>query len=119
MIEEQNMWFPDSDLYQGRIDADYSQKVGDLLVSVTVGLVQQRALEDGSWLIDNHRVGPNNVNEPVMRRMMEWVADETNIMQCIESVGNKGLATELTVEWICRELAMASVMIRGNRASRN
>jgi hypothetical protein len=116
-IEEQNIWYPG--LYQPRTDGDYGKKVGDVLVNVTIGLVQQRVKEDGEWLIANNRVGPLNVSEPLMRRMMEWVVNEKNIWQCIQHIGKDGLAGERTVDWVCRELAEASVMIRGSQASRN
>ena len=71
-----------------------------------VSLVQQRAQEDGTWAIDNGFVGDN---EETMRKMMAWVSDPKNILQCLEANPNE------TVDWICRDLANATKWIMGSR----
>lgn len=103
--ETETIWFPG--IYGGRTDAEYTQKVSELLLELEVLIerVQKRANEDGEWAIANGFVGNN---EDKMRRMMAFVADEQNIRQCIEHIRKEGSETERTVDWVCRELANAS-----------
>jgi hypothetical protein len=104
--EDETIWFPG--IYAGRMGFDWVQKVADIAPPELVKLVQQRAQEDGEWAIANGFVGENNENEPRMRRMMEWVSNETNIDQCLGHILRAGEAELRSVDWVCRDLANAS-----------
>jgi hypothetical protein len=47
-----------------------------------------------------------------MRKMMAWVSNEKNIVQCAQT----NLPYGPTVDWICRDLANASKYIYGTHA---
>lgn len=106
-----NIWFPGPD-YVGR-EEDYAKTVGELPDSNTVALVQKRAQEDGEWAIENGLVA-NHMK--FMRKMMDWVADSTNITQCLEHLYKDEEAHIRTVDWVCRDLANASKAIVGGIA---
>lgn len=103
ITEEKTIWYPG--IYGGRTEGEYAKKVADVLVNRTIELVQQRAKEDGEWAIATGHVGNN---EDKMRRMMAFVSDENNIMQCLAHIGKEEMTTERTVDWVCRDLANAS-----------
>jgi len=105
ITEEQTIWFPG--IYGGRTDPEYTQPVAELLLELDVLIerVQKRAKEDGEWCIENDFVGKN---EDKMRRMMNWVSDETNIRQCVEHIRKEGMELKRTVDWVCRDLANGS-----------
>lgn len=103
--EEEIIWFPVDAAYKGR-QGVYAQKAGDISPGDLVKLVQKRAQEDGEWSIENGHVGGN---EDIMRKMMEWVSRPEIIKQCV----NANLDKNPTVDWICRELAEASLRIAG------
>lgn len=98
ITEEQTIWYPG--IYHGR-EGVYAQIARDISGEELVRLVQQRAKEDGEWAIANGRVGENNENEPLMRKMMEWVSRPENIGQCAAAHFDEGV----TVDFICRDLA--------------
>lgn len=101
--KEQTIWFPGA--YEGRTDEKYTQIATHVNFDVLVQLVQTRAQEDGEWAIRNHLVGDN---EDKMRRFMAFVSDEKNIRQCVEHIRKEGRDHEVTVDWVCRDLANAS-----------
>jgi hypothetical protein len=43
-----------------------------------------------------------------MRRLMDFVSDEKNILQAMNHVYKENMQKERTVDWLCRELANAS-----------
>lgn len=104
ITNEQTIWFPG--IYHGR-EGDYAKSVKTVSRERLVELVQQRAKEDGEWSIENGYVGDNNENEPLMRKMMEWVSRPENIIQCADANPDE------TVDWVCRDLANASKWIAG------
>lgn len=112
ITQEQTIWFPG--IYAGRSDRDYTQKLADVSGERLTELVQKRAEEDGEWAITNGFVGDNESN---MRRMMAFVADETNIIQCVTHVVEEGMQEKRTVDWLCRDLANASKYVHGSQAS--
>jgi hypothetical protein len=95
--EEEIIWFPG--IYGGRTLGDWDKEAGSLPQERVIELVQQRAKEDGEYAIENGLVGDN---EDKMRKMMEWVRNPTNIVQCLEANPTE------TVDWICRDLANGS-----------
>jgi hypothetical protein len=103
IVDHDTIWFPG--IYGGR-QGDYAKIASDIPEAMLVELVQQRAREDGEWAIQNGFVGDN---EDKMRKMMAWVSDSKNIIQCGEANPNE------TVDWICRDLANASKWIGGSR----
>lgn len=103
ITEDQVIWFPG--IYNGR-QGDYAKFVADVPEGQVVELVQQRAKEDGEWAIENNHVGGR---PELMRKMIAWVSDETNIRQCLKANPDE------TVDWICRELANATKAIGGSR----
>lgn len=107
IVEERIMWFPG--MYEGRKGV-YAKSPHDLLRPVFIKLVQQRAQEDGEWAIENGLTGQN---DELMRKMMAWVSRPDVIKQCV----NANLSKEdITIDWVCRELALASQRIaRGVR----
>lgn len=108
---EEVIWHPELDsLYNGRQDVIYLQIAMYMNFDKLIELVQARAKEDGEWAIENNLVGDN---EDRMRRMMEWVSDETHIRQCVEHLHKNGRDDTATVDWVCRELANASKMSVG------
>lgn len=112
--EHETIWFPG--IYPGRQEEPWTTVIHEFLqkedgLEELIALVQQRANEDGEWTIENGFVGPNNQNEPNMRKMMAWVADEENIRQCIDANLDKGV----TVDWVCRDLANGSKWVAGSR----
>jgi hypothetical protein len=104
IIEEQAIWYPGSD-YKGRA-GDYLKIVSDIPEEQLIRLVQQRAREDGEWSIEYYSL---DRTKDLMRRMMSWVSDSRNIIQCMEANPNK------TVDWICRELANITRELGGGR----
>jgi hypothetical protein len=106
IVEDQTIWFPG--IYNGR-EGVYAKSVGSMAMDEVIALVQKRAEEDGEWAIQNGFVGPNNENEPTMRKMMAWVSDETNIRQCVHANPTE------TLDWICRDLANGSKWVGGSR----
>lgn len=104
IVEDQNIWFPG--IYSGR-EGVYAKLVADVPEAQVVELVQQRAHEDGEWSIETDRVGDN---EDLMRKMMAWVSDVTNIQQALKANPNE------TVDWICRDLANGSKWLGGGGA---
>lgn len=109
MNPNENMWFPGpSGAYAGRQGA-YAEPVHSLPEEEFIQLVKTRAEEDGEWVIAQGLTG----GEPdVMRKMIEWVSEPTNIVQCYEGRLEYGP----TVDWVCRELAVASqAIVRGMR----
>lgn len=106
LTEDQIIWHPG--IYHGREGA-YSQVACNVPQEDLIELVRKRAQEDGEWAIVNGHVGPHNENASLMRRMMEWVADPENIVQCFEA------NPEETVDWICRDLANGSKWAGGSR----
>lgn len=111
IVREQIIWYPG--VYTGRMDSEYNQTVADMAaddMNKLIELVQKRAQEDADWSIANGFVGNN---EEKMRRMMAFVADETNIQQCVTHIAAEGTQNERTIDWVCRDLANASkYMIR-------
>jgi DNA-binding Lrp family transcriptional regulator len=103
--EQETMWYPG--IYGGR-KGDYSRPASEFSQEDLIALVQQRAQEDGEWSIENGRVGDN---EDVMRKMMEWVSRPENIIQCYRASGDP----DVTVDWVCRDLANASKWVGGTR----
>lgn len=101
--EYETIWFPG--IYGGRKGV-YAKYASDIPREELVELVQKRAKEDGEWTIENGFVGNN---EATMRKMMAWVSDEKNIIQCYEA------NLDSTVDWLCRDLANASKWIGGSR----
>lgn len=97
-------------IYHGRDEEEYTRLVRDTPVEEIVASVQKRAEEDGQWCIDNDRVGNN---EAKMRKMMEWVANETNIRQCVAWIMDKEPASDRTVDFVCRDLSNASKSLGG------
>lgn len=112
IVAEQTIWFPGLPdvTYRGREDEDYTQLAAEAPFEMLVLLAQERAKEDGEWLIAHDLVGDN---EEKMRKMMEFVSDRRNIGQCLEHIFAEGKDNERTVDWLCRDLANASkVMVR-------
>jgi DNA-binding CsgD family transcriptional regulator len=117
--EPETIWFPG--IYGGRRDSEYTKPIAEVSEKELILLVQKRAQEDGEWAIDNGHVGDN---EDVMRKMMAWVSDEKNILQCYESamkeqrhaekIGNPDYEPR-TVDYICRDLANGSKWVGGSR----
>lgn len=117
--EHETIWFPG--IYGGRQWVPWTKSATGMSVDRVIGMVQQRAKEDGEWAITNGFVGNN---EDKMRKMMEWVSDETNIRQCLESIrqeeehaneiGNEDYEPR-TVDYICRDLANGSKWVGGSR----
>lgn len=111
IVAEQTIWFPGLD-YVGRED-DYAKRASEVIGEggreKLIELVEQRAREDGEWAIENSRVGGR---PEFMRKMMAWVSDPKNIIQCYES----RLEYDSTVDWICRELANVTKGIAGGLA---
>lgn len=103
ITEDQNIWFPG--IYNGREDI-YAEPARGFDRDELIVLVQARAQEDGEWSIANNRVGGR---PEFMRKMMAWVSDPKNIIQCYETNPDK------TVDWICRELANVTKAIGGSR----
>jgi hypothetical protein len=101
--EHDTIWFPG--IYGGR-GGDYAKLVADVPEEQLIRLVTMRAIEDGNWAIENGHVGDN---EDVMRKMMKWVGDPKNILQCARANPNE------TVDWICRDLANGSKWVGGSR----
>jgi hypothetical protein len=114
ITEAQTIWFPG--IYHGRSEHDWTQPVSEVEIDDIIKRVQVRAREDGEWSIENGFVGPDNENEPIMRRMMEWVADEKNIRQCIAHIYKERLEKERTIDFVCRDLANGSKWARGASA---
>lgn len=105
---EATIWYPG--IYHGRTEDEYTQQARNIPLNDLVAIVQKRAQEDGEWTISHGLVGDN---EDKMRRMMEFVADEKNIRQCAEYIRKEKAGVDITVDWVCRDLANASkVMIR-------
>lgn len=104
IVEDQTIWFPG--FYRG-LQGPYAQPAGAISREKLVDLVQARATIDGEWTIANGLVGVDGVNEPLMRKMMEWVSRPQNIIQCYEA----NLEYGPTVDWICRHLAEAAKQI--------
>lgn len=102
---EMTIWFPLGSVYKGR-QGVYARHAHEFTENLLVELVQMRAREDGEWAIEQGLVGDN---EPIMRKMMEWVSRSDNILQCYYVNLDRGP----TVDWICRHLAEASVRIGG------
>lgn len=100
--EDHIIWFPG--LYNGRV-GDYAKIASTMPEAKVIELVQQRAHEDGEWAIQNGHVGDN---EDIMRKMMAWVSDVTNIRQALEANPDE------TVDWICRDLANGSKWAGGS-----
>src|SRR4051812_1850648 len=112
ITEEQTIWYPG--IYGGRTDAEYRQPISVLIhddMDCLIELVQKRAQEDGQWAIDNGHVGNNEAN---MRKMMAFVSDPKNIVQCVAHIRREGAENERSVDWVCRELANASKHIHGS-----
>lgn len=107
---EMTIWFPG--IYSGR-EGVYAQVVGAVSQEQIYELVQQRAKEDGEWAIDNDFVGDN---EELMRKMMAWVSDETNVRQALSHIYKEKMHMQRTVDWLCRDLANASKWLGGSRA---
>lgn len=101
--EEEIIWFPVDAAYKGR-QGDYARSVKTVPPKKLIRLVTMRAIEDGNWSIENGHVGEN---EDVMRKMMKWVSRPENIIQCADANPDQ------TVDWVCRELALASQQIAG------
>lgn len=106
-----NIWYPGPD-YKGR-EGVYAKTVGELPDEDTTTLVRHRAQEDGEWTIENGLVADH---AKYMRKMMAWVADPTNIAQCLEHLYKDEEAHIRTVDWVCRDLANASKAIVGGIA---
>jgi hypothetical protein len=106
---EETIWFPG--IYSGR-QGDYAKLVMECSEEQIIALVQQRAKEDGEWAIENGFVGDN---EDVMRKMIKWVSDETNIRQAMSHLTLDNGGHTRTVDWICRDLANAAKWIGGSR----
>lgn len=111
--EEQTIWYPG--IYGGRLEAEYAQPISALIhdnMDGLIELVQKRAQEDGQWAIDSGHVGDNEAN---MRKMMAFVTDPKNIVQCVAHVRKERMENTRSVDWICRDLANASKHIHGSR----
>jgi hypothetical protein len=106
MTGEKNIWFPGVfEEYEGRTDGLYANSIAEIPELGLIQLVQTRAKEDCEWVIANdHAVG----NEDKMRRLMDFVSDEKNILQAMNHVYKENMQKERTVDWLCRELANAS-----------
>lgn len=113
ITEDMTLWFPG--IYNGR-QGVYAKTVGELSDEDTITLVRHRVQEDGEWAIENGHVGENNENEPLMRKMMEWASDPTNIAQCLEHIYKEENAHIRTVDWVCRDMANASKWLGGGGA---
>lgn len=111
ITEERVIWYPG--IYGGRTEGPYGQKVADVSLVELTKLVQDRAKEDGEWLIANGHVGENNENEDAMRAMMAFVSKEENIQQCVSHILKEEMETVRTVDFVCRELANASKWAHG------
>lgn len=103
ITQEQIIWFPG--IYEGRSGL-YDTPARVYTDEKLIDLVQKRAEEDGNWAIDNGVVGDN---ADVMRKMMDWVSDPKNILQC------RAANPDETVDWICRDLANATKWIMGTQ----
>lgn len=110
ITEEMTIWFPG--IYRGREGA-YAKTVAETPDQFIIELVQTRAQEDGEWAIETKHVGDN---EDLMRKMMDWVSKEENILQALNHILNENMAHERTVDWLCRELANASKWVGGGGA---
>jgi hypothetical protein len=106
--ERQLVWFPDEALYSPR-EGVYAQPLNEFTLPEMIDLVQQRIKEDGEWLIENGRVGNN---EELMRKRMEWASKPDNITQCFLA----NVEADLTMDWLCRELATAAMRLGTPRA---
>lgn len=104
--EEKTIWYPG--FYEGRTDGEWIKMAMYMSFDDLVGLVQMRAYEDGEWSIKNGHVGDN---EDKMRRWMAFVSKPRNIQQCVEHIHKEERDHEVTVDWVCRELAEASMMV--------
>lgn len=118
-IKEQNIWYPW--IYEGR-QGDYAKKITEVDIDQIVELVQKRVEEDGESSISNGLVGENKEHEPVMRKLMSWASNETNIRQCVRHLLDEAKALEAnsdyeprTVDFVCRDLANAAKWIGGSR----
>lgn len=111
IYEDMTIWFPG--IYNGR-KGYYAKTVGELPDQRVIVLVQKRVREDGEWSIENGHVGDN---EALMRQMMAWAGDSTNIAQALEHIYKEENAHIRTVDWLCRDLANASKWIAGSNAS--
>lgn len=104
---ETTIWYPGPD-YVGR-QGRYAKPASEVSWNMLFALVQKRAEEDGEWAIENNRVGGR---PEFMRKMMKWVSDSENIVQCLEANRDQNP----TVDWICRELANTTKGIAGGAA---
>lgn len=112
ITEDQTIWYPG--IYSGRTDSDYTKLVADVSLVELTELVQKRAQEDGEWIINNGYVGDNESN---MRKMMDFVSNETNIQQCLGHILKEGAEDSRTVDWVCLELANASKYFHASPAA--
>lgn len=102
-----HIWDPG--VYQEPSEGDYAQLVKDTSIEKIIDLVKKRAEKDGEYSIANGHVGENNKNEPKMRRMMAFVADEKQILQCVDHIFKIDETRETrSVFFVCRDLANAS-----------
>lgn len=106
--DENIIWTPG--IYHGRQEEPWTSTIANLIFDrdKIIELVQQRANEDGEWCINNGRVGKDNVGEPRMRFMMDFVANTKHITQALEHILNRGEEEERTLDYLCRDLANAS-----------
>lgn len=109
ILQEETIWFPG--VYAGR-QGDYAKQARDVPIEQLIELVQTRAKEDGEWAIANGFVGENEAN---MRKMIEFVSDEKNIRQCVDYVLKEKTGVDITVDWVCRDLANASKWAHGSQ----
>lgn len=109
IVKEELIWFPLDEVYESRKTVDYDSHILGLSLERIIELVQRRAREDGEWAIANGMVGEDNKNEPKMREMMAFVSDPKNIEQAVTYIRKKNTEAETTVDFICRDLAMASM----------
>lgn len=106
IVPEENMWYPGPEaLYTGKTDP-YSLEAHRATADELVQMVQERAQEDGEWVIEN---GLYAGKEELMRKMIEWVSRPDVIVQCADANLDKGVS----VDWVCRELANAAKQIAG------
>lgn len=104
--DNQTIWYPG--FYESRTEEPWTKTVSDISLVELTELVQRRAQEDGEWSIRNGKVGGN---EDKMRRWMEFVSKERNIQQCVGHILREKWENERTVDWVCRELAEASMVV--------
>lgn len=104
IVPEENMWYPGPEaMYKGQTDL-HSLEAHLATNDELVKMVQERAREDGEWVIEN---GLASGKEELMRKMIEWVSRSETIVQCADANLDKGV----TVDWVCRELANAAKKI--------